>query len=139
MVTRKHLFPAALLGAFALAGCSTFQQIEGSAISPQTAAIAVNTAAALEAAGLIYMSEPACGPSAPVICLNQSVGAKVAPAIRTIHVAARQVVAALHSSNGAAIPIASYNTLTSTITILQSIYSQNNINVPAVAPVVATN
>lgn len=124
----KHLlFAGALLASAALAGCSTLSEIEGSSISPQAANIAVSTAAAVEAAGTSYMQ--LC--SAKSTLCNMAAAAKIAPAIRTIHVAARQVVAALHSSSGAAIPVASYNTLTSTITVLQSIYAQNNINIPA--------
>lgn len=120
-----------ILAAFAIAtvlgGCSTLSEIEGASVSPQAANIAVSTAAAIEAAGTSYMQLCA---AKSTLC-NMAAAAKIAPAIRTIHVAARQVVAALHSSNGAAIPIASYDTLTSTITILQSIYAQNNITIPA--------
>lgn len=116
----------ALLLALALGGCTTISEIEGSSISPQAANIAVSTAAAVEAAGTSYMQ--LCVVKNPVC--NLAAAAKIAPAIRTIHVAARQVVAALRTSGGAAIPVASYNTLTSTITVLQSIYAQNNIAVP---------
>lgn len=117
----------ALLLALALGGCSTLSEIEGSSISPQAANIAVSTAAAVEAAGTSYMQLCA---AKSTLC-NMAAAAKIAPAIRTIHVAARQVVMALRTSGGAAIPIASYNTLTSTITVLQSIYAQNNIAIPA--------
>jgi hypothetical protein len=122
------LIGAATLG---LAGCTALSEIEGASISPQAASVAIGSFNTLETVATGYLQLPLCGASAPATCRTQAGSTAIASAFRTGRTARNQVFAALSSSSGAAIPVASYNTLTAMIATLQSAYAQYNVPVPA--------
>lgn len=114
-----------------LGGCTTLSQIEGTSISPQAASAAVSSFNTLETIATGYLQLPLCGSGAPVTCRTAAATKAIIPAFRTGRTARNQVLAALNSSTGAAIPVLSYNTLTATIATLQSAYAQYNMPTPA--------
>jgi hypothetical protein len=122
----------AILGALALAtvlsGCNTLSVISGAAISPQSADVAINSFDVLEASATAYLSLPTCGaPGATVVCKNLTAAAKIIPAVKSGRVARDQILALLNANSGAAIPVATYNTLEAVITTLQGVNSAYNI------------
>ena len=115
--------------ALALAGCSTLSTlgvIAGTSVSPQTALVLANSFDAIETVATGYLQLPPCG-STTGVCRQQAAVANIVPAIRSGRTARNQIEALLKANTGAAIPIASYNTLDAAITTLQSVYSQYNI------------
>ena len=122
----------AILGALALAtvlsGCNTLSVISGAAISPQSADVAINSFDVLEASATAYLSLPTCGaPGATVVCKNLTAAAKIIPAVKSGRVARDQILALLNANSGAAIPVATYNSLEAVITTLQGVNSAYNI------------
>ena len=122
----------AILGALALAtvlsGCNTLSVISGAAISPQSADVAIKSFDVLEASATAYLSLPTCGaPGATVVCKNLTAAAKIISAVKSGRVARDQILALLNANSGAAIPVATYNTLEAVITTLQGVNSAYNI------------
>ena len=125
---RKLAILGALALATALSGCNTLSVISGAAISPQSADVAINSFDVLEASATAYLSLPTCGaPSATVVCKNLTAAAKIIPAVKSGRVARDQILALLNANSGAAIPVATYNTLEAVITTLQGVNSAYNI------------
>lgn len=111
-----------------LGGCATFSLITGSSVSPQAAIAAANAFDAIEPAATVYLRLPPCGPTVAPTCRNAAAVAKLVPAIRSGRVARNQLEALLTANGGAAIPIATYNTLEAAITTLQAVNTQFNIS-----------
>lgn len=132
---RKALLIGALLGASALGGCAQFQQFETdvgfvtSATVPASAAVvAANSFDAIEATATNYLRLPTCsGSASQPICKTQVAVNAIVPAIRSGRGARNAIESLLAKNNNGAIPVATYDTLTSAVSVLQNIYSQYNI------------
>ena len=125
---RKLAILGALALATALSGCNTLSVISGAAISPQSADVAINSFDVLEASATAYLSLPTCGaPGATVVCKNLTAAAKIIPAVKSGRVARDQILSLLNANSGAAIPVATYNSLEAVITTLQGVNSAYNI------------
>jgi hypothetical protein len=130
---KRMLIASALaLACLTLAGCAGGIAnlpglVTGSTVSPQAVSVAENSFDALETTATAYFQLPACGAGAPVTCRNQTVAAKIAPAIRSGRTARDQLESLLRTNNGGPVPIANYNTLTAAISSLQSVYTQYQI------------
>lgn len=102
--------------------------VEGTSISPQAAATAIYAFNAVEAVATGYGQLPSCNtPGAPITCNTPQAIAAIKPAILSGRAARVSLRALLQSSGGAAIPVASYNTLEAAISSLQSVYVQYGI------------
>ena len=120
-----------LMAQSAPSGCQTLENtynIATSASVPaQYAVAAANSFDAIEAVATGYLQLPPCGGSV-VTCRNAAVVAKIIPAVRSGRVARNVIEGLLSASGGAAIPVASYNTLEASIATLQGIYAQYNVS-----------
>jgi hypothetical protein len=113
--------------AIALGGCSTISTLTGASVKPQSALVAANSFDALETIATGYLELPPCTTTQLAACRNQTAAAKIGPAVRSGRTARNQIEALLQANAGAAIPVASLNTLQAAIATLQSIYTQYNI------------
>jgi len=113
-----------------LGGCAAVQQAwdvaTSTSVPAQYAYAAANSFDAIETVATAYIQLPPCG-GAWVVCRNSAAVAKIVPAVRSGRVARNQIEALLTANSGAAIPIASYNTLEAAISSLQAVYVQYNI------------
>lgn len=116
-----------LIPAIALGGCSTISTLTGASVKPQAALVAANSFDALETVATGYLQLPLCTTTPIAACRNQTAAAKIGPAVRSGRTARNQIEALLQANAGAAIPVASLNTLQAAIAALQSIYTQYNI------------
>jgi pyrimidine deaminase RibD-like protein len=128
----KKLASVAAL-ALALSGCSTvttlYGELSATTIPPQTALVAANSFDVIETTATAYLSLPACGSvGATIACRNAAAVAKIVPSIRAGRVARNGVEALLRANSGAAIPVATYNTLQSAVATLQGVYAAYNIS-----------
>ena len=129
---RKLILAAAFAATAALAGCATVESvITGSTVNPNYAYAAVQSFNAAETTADSYLKLPACVSGGSTACRNATAAAAIVPAIRTARTARNALVAALHASNGGAVPVASYNTLQSAIDVLNSIYTNYGVAAPA--------
>ncbi|MDE2106269.1 MAG: hypothetical protein KGL39_54115 [Patescibacteria group bacterium] len=120
------LAPLALAGA--LAGCAgSTASLVSSTVNPNYAYSAVQAFNVAETTADGYLRLPACVSGGSSICRDYGAASKIVPLVRTGRAARNQVVAALHASNGAAIPVASYNNLQAIVATLQSVYTNYNI------------
>ena len=121
-----------IVAALALGGCSTITQAwdvaTATSVPPQYALAAANSFDAVETVATGYLQLPACGSTgASVACRNAVAVAKIVPAVRSGRAARNAIETLLGQNSGAAIPVASYNTLEAAISTLQTINSQYNI------------
>lgn len=121
-----------LAGVLALGGCSAITQAwdvaTATSVPPQYALAAANSFDAVETVATGYLQLPACGSvGASVACQNAVAVAKIVPAVRSGRAARNAIETLLNQNSGAAIPVASYNTLEAAISTLQTIDSQYNI------------
>lgn len=116
-----------LVGALALGGCATYNNLTGAKVSPQSALVAANSFDALETVATGYLQLPPCTTTQWAACRNATAAKRIGPAVRAGRVARNQVEALLAANNGNAIPVVTMDTLQSAITTLQSIYTQYNI------------
>lgn len=116
-----------LIPAIALGGCSTLGTLTGASVKPQAALVAANSFDALETVATGYLQLPPCTTTQIAACRNQTAAAKIAPAVRSGRTARNQIEGLLQANAGAAVPVASINTLQAAIATLQSIYAQYNI------------
>lgn len=113
-----------LLALLSICGCGV---LSGLYVSPQSAAVSINTFDALEIIATGYVRLPPCVTGNLGICRSSIAVANIVPAIRAGRVARDQIVTLLQQNAGANIPIDNFNTLQSIITTLQTIYAQYNI------------
>ena len=121
-----------LVAALALGGCSAITQAwdvaTATSVPPQYALAAANSFDAIETVATGYLQLPACGSvGASVACRNAAAVATIVPAVRSGRAARNAIETLLGQNSGAAIPVASYNTLEAAISTLQTINSQYNI------------
>ena len=126
-------FLAIVAVGLALAGCAKVEQAwnvaTSASVPAQYAYAAANSFDAIEAAATAYIQLPLCGSQgASVACRNATATAKIVPAVRSGRAARNQIEALLGQNSGAAIPVATYNTLEAAINTLQAIDAQYNIS-----------
>lgn len=117
-----------------LAGCAsltnTFDAVTGATVSPKVALVAVNGFDALEVVATGYRQLPSCATPTSPACYNPTIWLSIKKAVLVGRTARTQVETAL-AANPAGIPIATYNTLQSAISVLQTYYVQYNIQTAA--------
>jgi hypothetical protein len=117
--------------ALALSGCQSITQAwdvaTSTSVPAQYALAAANSFDAIEAVATGYLQLPPCGGTV-VVCRNSAAAAKIIPAVRSGRAARNSIEGLLNANSGAAIPVASYNTLEASISTLQSIYTQYNVS-----------
>lgn len=114
----------------ALAGCgatSMLSSLTGASVKPQAALVAANSFDALETAGTGYMQLPLCAAASSPACRTQAAAAQIVPAVRVGRKARDQIEGLLAANGGAAVPVASLNSLNAAIATLQSVYAQYSI------------
>ena len=124
----------ALVLALGLAGCAAdvakfkaaYDVVTSSSVSPTMVYVAANTFDALEATATNYLKLPKCGGSAN-ICRNQAAVVKIIPAVRAGRVARNNLEQFLKDHPGQLGPQGLYDSLTASITTLQTIYSTYNV------------
>ena len=118
-------------GAVDLSGCSNavkdWEVITGAAVGPQAAIIAANSYDSLVVIATGYLQLPACVVNGPVVCRNAAAVTPIVQAVRSGRAARSQIEGLLAANNGAAIPIASINTLSAAVATLQNIYTQYKV------------
>lgn len=122
----KFIAAAFSLG-FGLMGCNTVQTLT-TAVTPSQVIVAANGFDALEATATTYLRLPPCGAQAPTVCRDASVVAQIVPAIRAGRAARNTLEAAIKSSSGAPVNTSVFTALTTAVTALQAIFTQNGIS-----------
>jgi hypothetical protein len=127
---RKSLIGLAL--AASLGGCAQFQTdwnvLTGATISPTAVIVSANVFDGLEAAATTYLNLPPC-PTVTKVCRASQAVPGIVQAIRAGRTARNSLEALLAANSNAAIPVASYNTLTAAVSTLQSLFAQYSVTV----------
>lgn len=113
--------------ALSLSACAGLGVVASSSVNPNYAAAAVQAFNAAETAADTYLQLPKCTSATGVVCRNATAVKSIVPLIRTGQTARNAILSALQASNGAAIPVASYNTLQAIISTLNSVYTNYGV------------
>ncbi len=129
--TYGHAWLALIPLLMALGGCNTLSMIAGASVNPNYAYALVETFNGFETSADGYLRLAPCVSGGSAVCRNPAAVKAIVAAVRTGRTARNAVVAALHSTNGAAIPVASYDTLSAAVRTLQSAYANYQIALPS--------
>jgi len=109
-----------LMAALALAGCNV--NVNPTVATPNQVVIAINAFDAVEATATTYLGWPLCGAPGVSVCRTLATSKAVANGVRTGRAARDALVADLQANASA--PITALDTLTATISTLQTLTAQ---------------